>query len=176
MRPRSAGAAIAALAFLVWHGVAILLAPYPESDIRNRLYPFFEPYLRLAYLDHRWNFFAPRPDGGRIVRYRVVHVDGTTEELPLTEALHRASPTYFRWYRLFDLVATYESELTESGVGSLCRRHVDLLPRGIELVVLHQLAMSPELYLAGVRPREAVRWEVRPEMPCPPGHDGDAGR
>lgn len=165
------GARAAALAFLVWHGAAILLAPYPDSGIRRILRPVFEPYLRLAYLDHRWTFFGPRPDAGRLVRYEVIGDGGPVQEFALSEAVDTASASWFRWMRLFDRAATGEPELQRSAAAWLCRRHADLRPRAVRFVVLHQLTLSPELSRAGVRPSdpEALWREPGDEIPCGAG-------
>jgi hypothetical protein len=96
---RRAGAVLAALAFLVWHGAAITLAPYPASVVRRRLRPLVEPYLRLAYLDHRWTFFAPHPDPGRWLGYEIVGEAGGARVHPLSAAVERRDPAFFRYRR-----------------------------------------------------------------------------
>lgn len=162
-------AAAAAVVFALWHAAAITIAPYPDSEIRRVLHPLFEPYLRLGYLDHRWTFFGPRPDAGRIVRYEVLLDDGIAREFALTEAVARGGPGWFRWLRLFDRVSTGEAALQRSGTAYLCRRHADLQPRAIRFIVLHQLTPSPQLYLAGVRPTdpEALAREPGQPIACP---------
>lgn len=164
-------AAIAALAFLLWHGAALVVAPYPDSELSYALRPAFGPYLRGAYLDHQWTFFGPRPDAGRLVRYQVVSAEGQVEERELSEAVTRGSAGYFRWMRLYDRVATSWPELRESAAAYLCRRHEDTRPRGIRFVVLHQLTLSHEQYLHGVRATdpEALRRETHSEIPCNAG-------
>lgn len=157
-----------ALAFLVWHGTSLIVAPYPESELLFSVRPAFEPYLRFAYLDHRWTFFGPRPDAGRQVRYQVVRSGGEVVEFRPSEAQSRRSPAYFRWLRLFDRVTTGRPELRESAVGHLCRVHEALEPRGIRFIILHQLMVRPEEYLAGARPTdaEAQQLELLAEIPC----------
>ena len=157
-----------ALAFLVWHGAAIIVGPYPDSEVSRTLRPLFEPYLRIGYLDHDWTFFGPQPDAGRLVRYELILSDGTVREYPLSEAVDRNSPNWFRWMRLFDRVATGERELQSGAARYLCRRHAELEPRALRFVVYHQLTLSPDLYRAGVRPvdPEALSRVPGDEWPC----------
>ena len=173
-----AGAAGAAVAFLLWHGAAVAVAPYPDSTVREILRPIFEPYLRLGYLDHCWTFFGPRPDAGRLIRYEIIREDESIREFALSEAVDRSSPSWFRWMRLFDRAATGGVELQRSAAGFLCRRHADLRPRAIRFVVLHQLALSPALYRAGVRPTdpEALWREPGAEVRCGFPREGEVDR
>lgn len=160
--------AVPAIAFLLWQGASLLIAPYPDSELSHAARPLFSSYLRLAYPDHQWNIFGPRPDAGRLIRYQIVSRDGQVQELALSEAVSRASPDYFRWMRLYDRVATGWPELRETAATYLCRRHAALEPRGVRLVVLHQLNLSYDQYLHGVRPTdpEALRRETLPEIAC----------
>lgn len=157
-----------AIAFLVWHGAAIVVGPYPDSDVSEKLRPMFESYLRIGYLDHAWTFFGPQPDAGRLVRYELILSGGTVREYPLSEAVDRSSPNWFRWMRLFDRVATGGRELQNGAAEHLCRRHADLEPRALRFVVLHQLTLSPDLHRAGVRPvdPEALSRAPGDEVPC----------
>ena len=165
---RRALATATAIAFLVWHGAAIAVGPYPDSDVGEKLRPLFEPYLRIGYLDHAWTFFGPQPDAGRLVRYELILGDGTVREYPLSDAVDRRSPNWFRWMRVFDRVATGDRELREGAAEYLCRRHAELEPRALRFVVLHQLTLSPELHRAGVRPvdREALSRAPGDDLPC----------
>ena len=165
---RRALATATAIAFLVWHGAAIVVGPYPDSDVGQKLRPLFEPYLRIGYLDHAWTFFGPQPDAGRLVRYELILSDGTVREYPLTEAVDRRSPNWFRWMRVFDRVATGDRELQDGAAEFLCRRHAELEPRALRFVVLHQLSLSPELYRAGVRPVDPEAFTRAPgdDLPC----------
>lgn len=161
-------ATASAIAFLVWHGATIVVGPYPDSEVGEKLRPLFEPYLRIGYLDHAWTFFGPQPDAGRLVRYELILSDGTVREYPLSEAVDRRSPNWFRWMRVFDRVATGGRELQDGAAEYLCRRHAELEPRALRFVVLHQLTLSPELHRAGVRPvdPEAVSRAPGDDLPC----------
>lgn len=167
MRGGPAAAGATAVVFGLWHAAAVAIAPYPDSEIRRVLYPLFEPYLRLGYLDHRWTFFGPRPDAGRLVRYEVLLDDGVVRELTLSEAVEWGTPGWFRWLRLFDRVSAGDLALQRSGAAYLCRRHADLQPRAIRFVVVHQLTPTPELYLAGVRPTDPEALDRQPGEPIP---------
>src|SRR5688572_22276856 len=117
---RRALATTSAIAFLVWHGATIVVGPYPDSDVGEKLRPLFEPYLHIGYLDHPWTFFGPQPDAGRLVRYELILSDGTVREHPLSEAVDRRSPNWFRWMRVFDRVTTGGRELQDGAAQYLC--------------------------------------------------------
>jgi hypothetical protein len=62
--------------FLVWHVSAVFLAPLsipPSSGLVRSIAqgPPMQWYLNLLYLNHGYNFFAPDPGDGHIVRYQV---------------------------------------------------------------------------------------------------------
>ncbi len=87
---------------------------------------------------------VPR-SAGSFVRYQIVSSEGQIEERLLPDTL---SPT--------------------DAAAHLCRQHSVARPRGIRFVVLHQLTITREQYLHGVRPAdpEALRRETLEEVPC----------
>ena len=55
---------VAMSALLIWHVLAIVIAPAPASHLTDGARKFLSPYLTLFGLDHGWSFFAPNVDDG----------------------------------------------------------------------------------------------------------------
>lgn len=161
---RRTGATTAAVAFLLWHGTAIVVGPLPAGTPGTALRPVFEGYLRLGYLDHQWTFFGPTPDAGRVVQFEVLLPDDGVREVALSDAVSRTSPSWFRWMRLFDRVANGQTELQQSAASFLCQHQGELRPVAVRFVVLHRLTPSPALYLAGVRSGDPEAFWREPGM------------
>ena len=110
-RPRwwaRAGWAAAHLA-LAWHLVALTVTPAgmgPASVVQRAAFPLFEPYLRAAYLDHGYQFFAPDPGPSTLVEYRARAADGReyTGRLPDLGG-HRPRLLYHRYFMLTERLA-----------------------------------------------------------------------
>ena len=56
-RGRLAYAAMSLL--VVWHTLAMIVAPSPDSVITRSVGALFEPYLTLFLLESTWSFYAP---------------------------------------------------------------------------------------------------------------------
>ena len=76
---------------LVWHLVAVVLGPLslPPSILASAVQPLFRPYIRAAFLDHSYKFFAPDPGPSHLIRYDVTLADGTHRRVHVPE-LERA--------------------------------------------------------------------------------------
>ncbi len=83
---------------LLLHLIAIFAAPMagppPASDLSRTIAGWFRPYLKAAYLNHGYRFFAPNPGPSHLIRYEVTLADGST-------ASHRFPDTSEQWPRLF---------------------------------------------------------------------------
>ena len=56
---------VAMSVFVVWHTIAMVLAPAPENSVTvQSLRVVFQPYLTLFKLDNPWDFFAPNVEKG----------------------------------------------------------------------------------------------------------------
>jgi hypothetical protein len=81
-RERLACAAMSLL--IVWHTLAMGIAPAPESAITASARPLFDPYLTLFRLDNNWAFFAPGRalPGFEAYRSVVLRVPGLWWQVP----------------------------------------------------------------------------------------------
>lgn len=70
---------------LVWHVVAIMIAPIstpprfegPPSVLGTTLGRVYRPYITAMFLDHAYKFFAPNPGDSHLIRYDLYFADGT---------------------------------------------------------------------------------------------------
>jgi hypothetical protein len=78
-RAWSTGAKLVASALLVWHLVAILIAPLsaPPSVLAGTLREVFQPYIASLDLDHAYKFFAPDPGPSHLIGYDLELADGS---------------------------------------------------------------------------------------------------
>jgi hypothetical protein len=136
-----------AVAFLA---VAMLVGAAPGSFTMAKVYPLFQPFLRTFDLAHDWGFFAPDPGTGHVVRYDVLDERGETHAFRLTEELDRWDPAYFRFTTLYTNASVEDGNYERPTIHYLCRRHAELSPREIRIVVAHQKAVSPEEFRDGV--------------------------
>lgn len=153
---------------VAWIAASMLVAAAPGSATMAKIYPFFRPFLDTFDLRHDWGFFAPDPGTGHVVRYEVRGADDATHAFALTEELHRFDPAYFRLTTLYTKASTQDSDYAAGAVRFLCRRHADLDPVEVRLVVAHQRAVTPDAFLDGVDPMADLDVRHRPWSPCPP--------
>ncbi len=65
------------------HVLAVFAAPYslpPTSELADRMWQFFQPYLQTCYLNHGYAFFAPDPGPSHLIRYELEMPDGEVRE------------------------------------------------------------------------------------------------
>ncbi len=147
----------------------MLVAAGPGSDTMAKIYPRVEPVLHLFNVDNEWGFFAPNPDVGTVARYRVTDSAGQEHEHALHEALDRWDPMFLRYTTLYMAIVESADTYEAGAARYLCRRHADLEPRTIAIVVAEQAVVTPEDYLAGTGILDGVDIEVRPARRCPDG-------
>jgi hypothetical protein len=169
---RLGGAAlVAASLFVLWHGLAMVVAAGPPSHAMANVYPIFRPYLRALQLDNQWGFFSPAPGNGRALRYTVEDAAGGSHQFRLTEELDRRHPLFFRYTTLYANIEPDLPHYVTSAARHLCRRHADLTPVRVTFVVRHQLSISADSYAAGHRPldEDYTRSESLEPVACPRG-------
>jgi hypothetical protein len=157
---------VGSLAAASWVAV-MLVGAGPGSDTMGKIYPVVEPLLDLFGVDNEWGFFAPNPDVGTVVRYRVVDGRGREHEHALHEDLDRSDPMFLRYTTLFMAIADNPETYEPGAVRYLCRRHADLDPRSIAIVVAEQAVVTPEEFLEGTGILDGLEIEVRPARRCP---------
>src|SRR5262245_59603227 len=74
----------AASFFLVWHTLAMLVAPAPGSAVKQSLVNIMQPYLTMLGFSETWGFYTPVIGAGQRLRH-VVETPGG-EECTFTEA------------------------------------------------------------------------------------------
>ncbi len=93
---------------LVFHLLALVVAPLavtPCSQLSQKLWSGFRPYLEVLYLNHGYHFFAPDPGPSHLVRYELRFEDGRVEEgvFP-NNAQHRPRLRYHRHFMLSEFL------------------------------------------------------------------------
>src|SRR5262249_3419303 len=87
--------------FVVWHSLAIVIGPAPESSVTVQgLRVLLRPYLTLLRLDNAWDFFSPTVSSMRMSQFRYVIEDEVGNEFTfMPDAEFGAfNPAYF-WFR-----------------------------------------------------------------------------
>jgi hypothetical protein len=159
---------VGSIAAAGWVAV-MLIGAGPGSDTMSKVYPVVEPLLDFLNIDNEWGFFAPNPDVGTVVRYRVVDGSGATHELELHESLDRLDPMFLRYTTLYIAIVENADDYEPGAVRYLCRRHADLEPRSIAIVVAEQAVVTPEEFVAGTGILDGLDIEIRPARRCPDG-------
>lgn len=93
---------------LVFHLFAIVIAPLavaPCSQLSQKLWSGFRPYLEVLYLNHGYHFFAPDPGPSHLVRYELRFEDGRVEqEVFPNKAQHKPRLLYHRHFMLSEFL------------------------------------------------------------------------
>jgi len=140
-------------AFLVWHTLALVVAPAPDTSvIAASLRRVLHPYLTLLKLDNKWDFYAPNAGRGHQLRYVVEDADGIRHSFRPTDDLSRIYPSEW-WFRsLYDWTADSPGIYGDAGVAMLCRKHAALRPVAVVLTDLEQKNFWPDDQLNGKHP------------------------
>lgn len=161
-----------ASAFLTLQALAIVAGPAPGSYSMGKVYPWIQPYLRALHLENYWGFFAPDPHAGTVLRGLVEDADGELHVVKMTEALRRNDGAYLRMSSLYYGVGRSEGDrFAQSVARALCRRHAELDPQRVQLMVGSQLPISIDAWREGARPLglEHMAVEYQEPFPCPNG-------
>jgi len=144
-------------AFVVWHSLAIVVAPAPgNSATAQGLRALLQPYLTLLRLDNVWSFFSPTVDTMKMSQFRYVIEDTAGEKLTfMPEAEFSGfNPNYF-WFR------TWHSEIAENpaayadiAAALYCRKHASLHTVSITLLEIQEKSFTQADFLAGKQ-----RWD-----------------
>lgn len=91
----------AAMSLLViWHTLAMVVAPSPDSELTWSARKLFEPYLTLFMLENGWSFFAPDVSSHPEFRYIVEDAAGQRHTFVPSERWNQFRLTWVRdWYR-----------------------------------------------------------------------------
>jgi len=166
---------------LVWHLVAILLGPLslPPSILASAVQPLFRPYIRAAFLDHSYKFFAPDPGPSHLIRYDVVTADGShrrgtfpsrSENWPrllyhrhfmLTEFIGSAPPV-----PTFDLRQEWHKQPLWDWQGAYAKSYANHLldkyqGRSVSLELVQHALSSPDQVLGGAKLDDPASYRSR---------------
>jgi hypothetical protein len=137
---------------VVWHTVAMVVAPSPDSAITRSARSLFEPYLTLFLLESSWSFYAPDLRVEPEFRYVVEDASGEHHAFVPAEKLSRFHPSDIwvkDWYiHVMDHPKTYGKAVA----AYLCREHALLQPIRITLLEIEQKEFWPADQLSGKHP------------------------
>jgi hypothetical protein len=137
---------------VVWHTLAVVVAPAPDSAIARSARSLFEPYLTLFRLQNEWSFYAPAVRIEPEFRYVVDDALGDRHTFVPADKLSRYLPTDIwvkDWYiHVMDNPGTYGKFVA----AYLCRQHALLHPVSITLLKIDQREFSPQDQLSGKHP------------------------
>lgn len=157
-------------AFVVWHAMAIMIAPASDnSALVQSLRRVFDPYLTLFRLNNRWDFYAPNVVRGHQLRYIVESADGERRIVTPTDDWGWHHPGYW-WFRAWnDAIIAFPERYADRTIASLCRQHAASRPAAITLLLVQQQEFTPEDHLAGRHPLDAefVVESTIKRGPCP---------
>ena len=142
-------------AFLLFHCGAMMSAPFPQNRIRNSIYPPFEAYLHLLYMENYWQFFAPGPLFGRRVSYELEVIGGRTVEVALTDKIDKDDPNFFRISAIFDKTTKDFPDYVHSYALHVCKMSKQDRPVRVRFISRKQKFLTEALYRVGRRPSEA---------------------
>lgn len=155
--------------FLLWHSLALIIGPAPQSYIRDNLYSIYEPYLSLFRLNNAWAFYAPEPDLGGVLNYKVITKDGNAHDFDIyADQLDKWSTSYFRYNAFFNNIELESDEYLsyrQSYTQYLCRKHRALSPQSIVLIRVAQTPLSYEDYINGAQPLDPNFVQTYPSEP-----------
>ena len=162
--------AYAAMSLLVvWHTLAMIVAPSPDSVITRSVGALFEPYLTLFLLESTWSFYAPEMRVEPEFRYVVEDASGQHHTFVPAEKLSRFLPSEIwvkDWYiHVMDHPKTYSKPVA----AYLCREHASLHPISITLLEIDQREFWPSDQLSGKSPfdLEFLEKKTLATVPCP---------
>jgi hypothetical protein len=143
-------------AFVVWHSLAMIVAPAPESVTVQGLRVLLQPYLTLLRLDNAWNFFAPTVGHMSQFRYVIEDEAGANFTFVQEEAeFSRLNPSYF-WFRAWhDAIIDNPDDYADVAAARYCRKHASLHPVSITLLEIQEQDFTQADFLAGKQ-----RWDL----------------
>jgi hypothetical protein len=154
---------------VVWHTLAMVVAPSPDSVISQSARSLFEPYLTLFLLESTWSFYAPDMRVEPEFRYVVEDASGEHHTFVPAEKVSRYHPIDIwvkDWYiYVMDHPKTYSKPVA----AYLCREHASLHPTSITLLEIDQREFWPADQLSGKSPFdfEFLEKKTLATVPCP---------
>ena len=155
-----------AMSFIVvWHTLAIVIAPAPTGgEMVQFLRSLEQPYLTLLKMDNQWSFFAPKVGRGGEARYVVEASDGRRlvfepSEMPRESLSHLF--LWREWKYFFDKLNDSADTRGYLVAGLLCKKYGDLKPVSITFLRVEERDFTAEDYRQGYRPFDSRFINVR---------------
>jgi len=145
---------VAISAFVVWHSLAMLIAPLPDDNaVAQGLRRVFAPYLTLFNLNHKWDYFAPNVGKWPQLRYVVEDGNGRRHVFVPIDAFGWFHPSYRAMGYWYD--AVMESPDTHGAYAGdfFCRKHASLKPKSVTFLQIEEDDYRPSHRLRGQLPR-----------------------
>ena len=157
-------------AFIVWHTLAMVIAPAPDpSPSVQALRSLVQPYLSLFRLDNRWDFFAPSVNRLSDLHYVIEDAGGKEHSFAPSADLRWYYPTSI-WFKAWFYAIMENPDLYADSAGAIfCRQHAELKPIAVTLLEYQEGAIAPEDHLNGKRPldEEFVTVNTVKRVSCP---------
>lgn len=154
---------------VVWHTLAMLVGPAPESVMTLAARKIFHPYITLFRMDNKWGYFAPEVPRGMQFRYIVEDAAGQRHTFIPDDTLSRFQPNAIWVKDRYKTVMAFPDQYGDAAVASLCRDHAALKPVAITLVEVEQKDFTPLDRRSGKHPLdpEFVDVNALKPIPCP---------
>jgi hypothetical protein len=161
---------LAASVFVVWHTLAMIVAPAPESALKRALVKIMHPYLTLLGFPETWGFYTPAIAPGERLQYIVENSAGNERAFTPTEELFSwFAPRYWwiTWWH--QTIMDSPERYAEFYAKLLCKEHAVLDPVSITLIQLEQKEFLPSDHLTGKDPTspEFMTPNVLKHIRCP---------
>lgn len=155
--------------FVVWHTLAVVVAPTPESGVAQSLRGLLQPYLTLFWLDNSWDFFAPDIGTGSKLRYVIEDSAGKSYAFVPIDEISWYHPMYRRIIYWFDAIIEEPDSYADRAAELFCRKHAALRPVSISLIQVQEMEFTPQDHLSGKHPLdpEFVTETTLKHVACP---------
>jgi hypothetical protein len=137
---------------LVWHTLAMVVAPAPGSAITQPARLLLHPYLNLFNLQSAWGFFAPDVPAGFKFQYIVEDATGSRHIFVPADDLNVLLPTRIWFLDRYKAVMENDKIYAAATVASLCQKHAALDPVVVTLIGIDQKKFLFSDWQSGKRP------------------------
>jgi hypothetical protein len=154
---------------VVWHALALVIVPLPDSVVKQSLARVLDPYVVLLRIANTWDFYAPNVGNGQRLRFVVEDATGRHYPFTPTEPYGWLDPRYWWLSAWHNEIISDPDANADLAAQLLCKEKASLSPVSITLIQILQKDFSPEDYLAGKRPMdpEFIEENILKRVRCP---------
>lgn len=154
---------------LVWHTLAMVVAPAPGSALTQPARLLLHPYLTLFNLESAWGFFAPDIPEGFKFQYIVEDAAGSRHAFVPADELSVLLPTRLWFLDRYKTVMENAEGYAAATVAALCQQHAALDPVAVTLIGFEQKKFLYSDWQSGKRPFDPEFVETNELKPirCP---------